>query len=128
MTRAQFATLAATGHPVTRTIQAMTDFYYDEFAGPRDRGDFSMHDPLCVAAALYPDLIDWRRAQVEVEFTSGLTAGATVARFESEKARWVDLPLAGELKTNALASVGVDRERFVALYLETLAATYAGET
>jgi purine nucleosidase len=126
MTREQFATLAATGHPVTRAIQAMTDFYYDEFAGPRGVADLSMHDPLCVAAALYPDLIEWRRALVEVELTSGLTAGATVAHFEFEQDRWRDLPLAG-LKANALASVGVDRERFVALYLDTITFAYATE-
>src|SRR5215467_15086458 len=35
LAREQFATLAKTGHPVTRTVQAMTDFYYDVFARPR---------------------------------------------------------------------------------------------
>ncbi len=122
MAREQFATLAKTGHPVTRTIQAMTDYYYDQFAGPRGIESFSMHDPLCVAAALHPDLIEWRRAYVEVELTGTLTAGATVAYFE--RAEDVDPALAEGHKANILASVGVDRERFVALYLDTLASAY----
>jgi purine nucleosidase len=122
MAREQFATLAGTGHPVTRTIQAMTDFYYDQFAGPRGIESLSMHDPLCVAAALYPDLIEWRRAYVEVELVGALTAGATVAYFG--RAEDVDPSLAEGHKANILASVGVDRERFIALYLERLASAY----
>ncbi|HEY7092752.1 MAG TPA: nucleoside hydrolase [Ktedonobacterales bacterium] len=122
MAREQFATLAKMGHPVTRTIQAMTDYYYDQFAGPRGIESLSMHDPLCVAAALHPDLIEWRRAYVEVELTGTLTAGATVAYFG--RAEDVDPALAKGHKANILASVGVDRERFVALYLDTLASAY----
>ncbi len=120
MTREQFAALAATGHPVTRTIQAMTDFYYDQFAAPRGIDTLSMHDPLCVAAALHPDLIEWRKALVEVELTGELTAGATVALFEG-----VGTP-AGGRKANMLASVGVDSERFVALFTETLRTAFGG--
>jgi purine nucleosidase len=123
MTREQFAALAATGHPVTRAIQAMTNFYYDDFAGPRGIESFSMHDPLCVAAALHPDLIEWRRAYVEVELTGALTAGATVAYFDG--AEDVDPAPAEGRKANILASVGVDRERFSALYLDTLRSAYA---
>jgi inosine-uridine nucleoside N-ribohydrolase len=122
MSREQFATLAKTGHPVTRAIQAMTDFYYDDFAGPLGIETLSMHDPLCVAAALHPDLIEWRRASVEVELTGALTAGATVAYFE--RAEDVGPALAEGHKANMLASIGVDRERFVALYLETLTSAY----
>jgi purine nucleosidase len=123
MTREHFVTLAATGHPVTRAIQAMTDYYYDEFAAPLGIDALAMHDPLCLAAALHPDLIEWRRAFVEVELTSGLTAGATVAYFE--QAVDLDPALIGGRKANMLASVGVDRDRFVALYLETLTSAYA---
>jgi purine nucleosidase len=125
MTREQFAALAKTNHPVTRTIQAMTDFYYDDFAGPRGIDSFSMHDPLCVAAALHPDLIEWQRAYVEVELTGELTSGATVAYFE--RAEDVDPALAQGRKANMLASVGVDRERFVTLYLDTLTSAYTAQ-
>lgn len=122
MEREQFATLAKTGHPVTRAIQAMTDYYYDDFAGPRGIESFSMHDPLCVAAALHHDLIEWRRASVEVELAGELTVGATVAYFA--RAEEIDPALAEDRPANAQVSVGVDRERFVALYLETLASAY----
>jgi inosine-uridine nucleoside N-ribohydrolase len=122
MTREQFTALAASGHPVTRAIQAMTDFYYDQFAAPRGIDTLSMHDPLCVAAALHPDLIEWRRAYVEVELMGAHTAGATVAYFE--QAEDLDPALAEGRKTNMLASVGVDRERFAALYLDTLMSSY----
>jgi inosine-uridine nucleoside N-ribohydrolase len=126
MTREQFAGLAATGHPVTRSIQAMTDFYFDEFAAPRGVDSFSMHDPLCLAAAIHPDLIEWRRAIVDVELTGALTAGATVAYFE--RAEDLDPALADGRKANILASVGVDRERFVALYTDTLTSAYSART
>jgi inosine-uridine nucleoside N-ribohydrolase len=125
MAREQFAALAATGHPVTSAIQAMTDFYYDDFAGPRGIETFSMHDPLCVAAALYPDLIEWRRAYLEVELTGAHTAGATVAYFEHGED--LDPALAEGRKTNVLAPVGVDRERFIAMYLETLTSGYGAK-
>ena len=123
MAREQFATLAATGHPVTRAVQAMTNYYYDEFAALRGIEALAMHDPLCVAAALHPDLIEWRRASVEVELVSDLTAGATVAYFPRAEER--DPTLAEGRPANALVSVGVDRERFIALYLETLRSAYA---
>jgi inosine/uridine nucleosidase len=126
MSREQFAALAATGHPVTRSIQAMTDFYFDEFAAPRGVDSFSMHDPLCLAAAIHPDLIEWRRAIVDVELTGALTAGATVAYFE--RAEDLDPALADGRKANILASVGVDRERFVALYTDTLTSAYSART
>lgn len=122
MAREQFAALAKTGHPVTWTIQAMTDYYYDQFAGPRGIESLSMHDPLCVAAALHPDLIEWRRASVEVELASDLTVGATVAYFA--RAEEIDPALAEGRPVNALVSVGVDRERFIELYLETLASAF----
>jgi purine nucleosidase len=124
MTREQFAALAATDHPVTRTIQAMTEFYFDQFAAPRGIDTLAMHDPLCVAAALHPDLIKWRTAHVEVELTGVLTAGATVAYFE--QAEDVDPALAIGRTANILAPVGVDRERFVALYTETMRAAFGG--
>jgi inosine-uridine nucleoside N-ribohydrolase len=126
MSREQFAALAATGHPVTRSIQAMTEFYFDEFAAPRGVDSFSMHDPLCLAAAIHPDLIEWRRAIVDVELTGALTAGATVAYFE--RAEDLDPALADGRKANILASVGVDRERFVALYTDTLTSAYSART
>ena len=126
MSREQFAALAATGHPVTRSIQAMTDFYFDEFAARRGVNSFSMHDPLCLAAAIHPDLIEWRRAIVDVELTGALTAGATVAYFE--RAEDLDPALADGRKANILASVGVHRERFVALYTDTLTSAYSART
>ena len=125
MAREQFAALAQTGHPVTRTIQAVTDYYYDQFAGPRGIEGLSMHDPLCVAAALHPDLIEWRRAYVEVELTGAYTAGATVAYFDYRED--LDPALAEGRKTNMLAPVGVDRERFIALYMETLMSRYGAK-
>jgi inosine-uridine nucleoside N-ribohydrolase len=122
MTREQFATLAETGHPVTRCIREMTDFYYREFAEPRGSDVFSLHDPLCLAAAIHPDLIEWRRAHVDVELSGTLTSGATIAYFE--QAEDLDPALADARKPNVLASTGVDRERFVTLYMETLSSSY----
>ena len=123
MRREQFAALAANGHPVTRCIKAMVDNQLDEFGKPRNITVFHMHDPLCLAAAIQPDLIDWQPAYVDVELNSSLTLGETVAFFE-----WMedlDPEFAHPHPSNVFASMGVDVERFVAFYMERIAGAFS---
>ncbi len=123
MRREQFAALAASGHPVTQCMKAMVDYHLDEFGKARGITAFHMHDPLCLAAAISPDLIDWKPAYVDVELNGTLTLGATVAYFE--KMEDIDPKLAHPRRSNVLASVGVDVERFVAMYMERIASAFS---
>jgi inosine-uridine nucleoside N-ribohydrolase len=123
MQREQFARLAATGHPVTQCMKAMVDYHLDEFGKARNITTFHMHDPLCLAAAIQPDLIDWKPAYVDVELNGTLTLGATVAYFE--KMEDIDPTLARPRQSNVLASVEVDVDRFVAMYMERISHAFS---
>ena len=70
-----------------------------------------MHDPLALAAALDPSLVETRRAAVDVETTGRLTSGMTVVDWEG---RW------GRL-ANADIAVTVDAERFREHFIEAMA-------
>lgn len=122
MQREQVRTLAANGHPVTRLIQEMVTYQLDVFGKPRGISAFSMHDPLCLAAALRPDLLSWKSAYVDVELAGTLTLGATVTYFELLE----DIDPALELAhpSNVQASVGVDVEQFLDFYMEGILAAY----
>ncbi len=107
--RSQVEELAAHGNHVTTAMRQMMAHYFDVFGpqhGNQDR--FHMHDPLCLAAAFQPDLITWEPVYVDVELTGTLTLGTTVGYFKR-----ADAPA-----PNVLASVAVDAERFIRLYME----------
>lgn len=123
MRREQFATLAASGNPVTQCMKAMVDNQLDEFGKARGITVFHMHDPLCLVTAIQPDLIDWQPAYVDVELNSPLTLGETVAYFEAMAD--IDPIFAHPHPSNVLASVGVDFERFVAMYMERITSAYS---
>ncbi|HEU0000874.1 MAG TPA: nucleoside hydrolase [Ktedonobacteraceae bacterium] len=118
MRREQFAALAARGHPVTQCMKRMADYHLDEFGKARGITAFHMHDPLCLAAAIQPDLIEWKAAYVDVELSGTLTLGETVAYFETMAD--IDPALAHPRHPNVLTSVGVDVERFIAMYMERI--------
>jgi len=71
---------------------------------------FHMHDPLCMAAAFQPDLLTWEPVYVDVELQGALTLGETVAYF-----RRPNVP-----PPNVQAAVGVDAERFVAMFMQRI--------
>ncbi len=123
MRREHFAALAASGHPVTRCMKSMVDYHLDEFGKPRGITAFHMHDPLCLAAAIQPDLVTWKRAYVDVELSGTLTLGATVAYFEQMED--IDPALAHPHSSNVLASVGVDLEGFIAMYMGRIGAAFS---
>lgn len=110
--------LAVSGSPVTSLMKQVVDYYCDVFGGARQLSALQMHDPLCLAAAFRPDLLTWQEAYVDVELTGSLTVGETVGFFKRP-----GQPLA--YKPNVLASVNVDAESFIQLYLERIRATFA---
>lgn len=123
MQREQFTTLAASGHPVTQCMKRMADYLLDEFGKARGITAFHMHDPLCLAAAIQPDLIGWKAAYVDVELNGTLTLGETVAYFETMED--VDPGQAHPHRPNVLASLDVDVERFLAMYMERIASAFS---
>ena len=70
-----------------------------------------MHDPLAVAVALDPTLVETRRVAVDVETAGRLTTGATVVDWDG---RW------GRL-ANTEVAVAVDAERFRTRFFDAVA-------
>ena len=120
--REQLRVLAANGHPVTNLIEQMVSYHLDVFGKPRGISAFSMHDPLCLAAVLSPELVTWEPAYVDVELAGTLTLGATVAYFE--RLEDLDPALERRHRPNVQASVGVDVEQFIDFYMERILAAY----
>ncbi|TMD59796.1 MAG: nucleoside hydrolase [Chloroflexi bacterium] len=113
--RDQVEILASSDNPVTSAIRQMLTYYFDVFGPQNGISAFHMHDPLCLVAAFQPDLISWEPAFVDVELNGTLTLGETVAYFG---------PLITQ-SPNVLASVGVDAERFIQLFLQRIKERFA---
>src|SRR5947209_14854796 len=106
--REQVNKLASSGNPVMRFLKQMLDSYFENFAAKVGSNVFQMHDPLCVAAALYPDLISWEPVYLDIELAGSLTLGETVAYFKRSEATadtCQQLP-----SPNVQAPIGVDAE------------------
>lgn len=114
LTREQVANLTQGGGTVKTCIQQMLAYYFDVFAAQNGETVFHMHDPLCLGAVFQPDVIDWTPAYVDVELNGTLTLGETVAFFDRAKAP----------APNVQASIGVDAERFVQLFLERIGSSF----
>ena len=63
---------------MTRFLEDASRFYFERMEKMLGKRIFTMHDPLAVAVALDPTLVETRRAAVDVETTGRLTTGATV--------------------------------------------------
>jgi inosine-uridine nucleoside N-ribohydrolase len=96
---------------VTKLIKHMINYYFQSSAAADKANGFPMHDPLCVGAVLWPELITWEPAYVDVELASSLTLGATIAQFETHNGLHT-------LHPNVQASVAVNSEQFAQLYLD----------
>ena len=118
--------LAANGSPVTQLMQQMIDYYLDTYGQSRSINAFAMHDPLCLAAALHPELITWKAGYVDVELAGTLTLGETVAYFEQLED--IDPSFGRSHRSNVQAAMGVDVERFITYYVETIRQVFSSPT
>lgn len=116
--------LAASGHAVTRAMQRMVTYYLEVFGARRGHSAMSMHDPLCLAAVMMPDLITWEPAFVDVELSGSLTLGETVAYFGGADDGDGVLVGGKRRRANVQASVGVDVERFIAMFMQRIQAVF----
>jgi purine nucleosidase/pyrimidine-specific ribonucleoside hydrolase len=93
-----------------RFVAELVDFY-SRFHAERypELGGSPMHDPVALAYALRPELLEVRRARVEVDCAWGLGRGRTNVDFRGR---------AGE--PNANVAVGIDSDRFLAFLLERI--------
>ena len=69
-----------------------------------------MHDPLAVAVALDPTLVETRRAAVDVETAGRLTLGATIVDWRGQWGRLA----------NTEVAVAADAERFRTMFFEAM--------
>ncbi|MBI4552381.1 MAG: nucleoside hydrolase [Candidatus Latescibacteria bacterium] len=101
---------AATGGPVAAFVRDCTAHYVDFHRQRRNVDGCFMHDPLAVAVAFRPDLVEMVDARVDVETAGDLTIGMTVADLRPGR-----LPPAG---ANARVCVDVNAEAFLTLFTE----------
>jgi purine nucleosidase len=93
-----------------RFLADASRFYFDRMEKSQGSRIFIMHDPLALAVALDPTLVETRRATVDVETAGRLTTGATVVDWRGQWGRLA----------NAEVAVGVDAERFGRLFAEAM--------
>jgi purine nucleosidase len=99
---------APNGPALMRFLEDATRDYFESIERREGRRFFVMHDPLAVAAALDPSLIETRPVAVDIETTGALTSGMTVADWRGVWRR----------KPNAEVAVGVRAEAMIAQFLE----------
>jgi len=96
---------------LTRFLDDASRFYFERMEKMLGKRIFTMHDPLAVAVALDPTLVETRRAAVDVETTGRLTTGATIVDWRGQWGRLA----------NAEVAVSADTERFRSLFFEAMA-------
>jgi len=98
------------GPKLTRFLEDAARFYFERMEKLLGKRIFTMHDPLAVAVALDPTLVETRTAAVDVETTGRLTTGATIVDWRGQWGRLA----------NAEVAVAVDAERFRFLFFDAM--------
>ena len=109
-TRPRIETLRALGTPVGHAVASWTDFFERFDMAKYGAEGAPLHDPCVIAYLLRPDLFTGRHVNVEIETTSELTMGMTVADW------WRITPR----PANALFMGEVEAEGFYTLLTERL--------
>jgi purine nucleosidase/pyrimidine-specific ribonucleoside hydrolase len=95
--------------PVARAILRLTKFYMQYHRKTEGFYGGYLHDPIAVAAAIEPGIVQTRKAQVVVERRGEWTRGMTIADARKRSAR-------GEPSVEVATKM--DRERFLNLFHE----------
>jgi purine nucleosidase len=98
------------GPALTRFIDDSSRFYFERMETWHGRRNLIMHDPLAVAVALDPTLVETRRAAVDVETGGRLATGATVADWRGQWGRLA----------NTEVAVSVDAERARKMFFDAM--------
>ena len=99
------------GAKLTRFLEDASRFYFERMEKMLGKRIFTMHDPLAIAVALDPTLVETRRAAVDVETTGRLTTGATIVDWRGQWGRLA----------NTEVAVAVDADRFRGLFFDAMA-------
>jgi purine nucleosidase len=91
-------------------LEDATRDYFESVEKREGRRFFTMHDPLALAAALDPSLIETQSVAVDVETMGALTRGMTVADWRGVWRR----------KPNAEVAIGVRAEAMIAQFLNSM--------
>jgi inosine-uridine nucleoside N-ribohydrolase len=97
-----------------RFAQAIARFYMDYHHSGYGEYACFLHDPVAVAAVIWPELFRMERKRVDVETFGTLTRGMTVADFRPEAYRSAATP-------NSSIALGVDHDALVARIVARLA-------
>ena len=104
----RIAALRALGTRAGEACAELLTFYADVYRHRYGLDGGALHDPLAVAAAIRPELLDWQAMPVSVETTEGLNVGRTVCDLYG---------VTGQVP-NARVAVGVRDDEFFDLLLE----------
>jgi purine nucleosidase len=99
------------GAKLTRFLEDASRFYFERMEKMLGKRIFTMHDPLALAVALDPTLVETRRAAVDVETTGRLTTGATIVDWRGQWGRLA----------NTEVAVAVEADRFRRLFFDAMA-------
>jgi purine nucleosidase len=99
------------GPALARFLEDASRYYFERMDKMIGRRIFTMHDPLALAVAFDPTLVETRRAAVDVETSGRLTTGATIVDWRGQWGRIA----------NAEVAVKVDAERFRGLFFDAMA-------
>lgn len=100
--------------PRARFARAIAGFYMDYHHSGYGEYACFLHDPVAVAAVIWPELFRTEALRVDVETTGTLTRGMTVADFRPAAYRTAAAP-------NSAVALGGDQETLVARIVERLA-------
>ena len=98
------------GPKLTRFLDDASRFYFDRMEKILGKRIFTMHDPLAIAVALDPTLVETRPAAVDIETTGRLTTGATIVDWRGQWGRLA----------NTEVAVAVDADRFRRLFFDAI--------
>ncbi len=111
--------------PIAGLAVALLDYYIGVVPDPGWAGP-ALHDPLAVAVACQPDLVETKRVKVEVETAGDVTRGQSVAWLSGRREQLVDCgdhddvigyePVAG----NVDVALTLEQERFFDLFFRRL--------
>ncbi|MEY4388397.1 MAG: hypothetical protein RLZZ432_116 [Chloroflexota bacterium] len=112
VTARQCAALGALGTPAGRATETFVTRRINSYESSQKMDipeSAPVHDALCVAALVEPDIITTKRCHVAVETSGALTLGRTV----------VDTHHRGGKEPNAAVAFDANADRFVAMMMET---------
>jgi purine nucleosidase len=96
--------------PLLRFLDDATRHYFEFMEQREGRRHFVMHDPLAIAAAIDPTLIETTAVAVDIETSGALASGMTLADWRGVWRR----------KPNAQVATAVRAERFIEAFLAAM--------